>query len=284
LIDTVGSKLLAYVVEPFTLIATDLDGTLLRDDGTISPRSRRALHAAQEAGLTVVFVTARPPRHVRALADDTGLTGVAVCANGAILYDIASRRFLRHERLAAELARDLIDALRASHPDTAFATEHGHKLGYEPGFPQIVDDLPDRHVPRLDHAHRLCDEEVTKLLVHHPIHDAHAFAEIARVEVGARAAVLHSGGGPFIEIAALGVSKANGLRLLCEHLGVQANHVIAFGDMPNDLPMLQFAGHAVAVANAHAEVLAAADEVTTSNQHDGVARSIELLLDGRGQR
>ena len=71
-------------MSPVRLIATDLDGTLLRDDGTISPRSRAAIHAAQHAGLWVVFVTARPPRDVRDLAGHAGLDGIAVCSNGAM--------------------------------------------------------------------------------------------------------------------------------------------------------------------------------------------------------
>jgi hypothetical protein len=96
--------------------------------------------------------------------------------------------------------------------------------------------------------------------------------------VGERGQVIHSGGPKIIEIAAAGVSKATGLARLCDELKVDGSEVIAFGDMPNDLPMLRFAGRAIAVANAHPEVLAAAHEVTASNDEDGVARRIEALL------
>ena len=264
-------------MSPFRLIATDLDGTLLRDDGTIPPRSRAAIHAARDAGLWVVFVTARPPRDVRELAGHAGLDGIAVCSNGAILYDVATDRFMHHERLAMDLALDLIRALRDKAPDIAFATEHGHKFGYEPHFPRLFEDTVHLHPPRVDHAHRLCEEELTKLLVHHPDHHAESLAELVRGEILERAMVTHSGG-PFVEIGAPGISKASGLAALCGRLGVSAAEVIAFGDMPNDLPMLRFAGHAVAVANAHPGVRAAADEITASNEEDGVARVIEALL------
>ena len=261
-------------MEPFRLIATDLDGTLLRSDGTVSPRTRDAIRAAEDAGLTVAFVTARPPRYIESLAQDAGVTGMAVCSNGAILYDIGSHRVLHHERLAPELARELADALRAALPQIAFAVEHGHRLAYEPQFPQFEGD----YGAGVDHVHAFCDDELTKLLLHHPDHDAEILAELARETVGERAQVIHSGGPKIIEIAAAGVSKATGLARLCDDLGIDSAQVIAFGDMPNDLPMLHFAGRAVAVANAHPDVLAAADEVTASNDEDGVAVRIEILL------
>jgi Cof subfamily protein (haloacid dehalogenase superfamily) len=263
------------------LIATDLDGTLLRSDGTISARSRSAIAAAHEAGLKVAFVTARPPRVVRHLAQHAGLNGIAVCSNGAILYDLAEDEFLSHERLELDLARELIDLLRARTPDIVFATEHGGRIGYEPAFPQLFEEMEGHPPSQVDHVHRLCQDELTKLLVHHPDHGPDSLIELVSADVGLRAYVNHSGGA-FVEIGAPGVSKASGLERLCAHLGRGAEQVIAFGDMPNDLPMLRFAGRGVAVANAHADVLAAADEITASNDEDGVARTIEALLEGMG--
>jgi Cof subfamily protein (haloacid dehalogenase superfamily) len=262
-----------------SLIATDLDGTLLRNDGTISARTRTAIRAAQRAGMTVAFVTGRPPRAVRHLVQEAGVSATAVCANGAIIYDAAEDRFLRHEKLPVELARELASVLRARHPQVAFATEHGHRLGYEPGFPQIAEDLANDPDPRVDHVLSLCREaELTKLLIHHPDHGADSLIELARAAVGGRAEVIHAGIGHFVEVAALGVSKESGLKHLCSELAVAPEAVLAFGDMPNDLPMLRFAGRAIAVANAHRAVLEAAHEVTASNEDDGVARSIEALL------
>ncbi|HEY5412083.1 MAG TPA: HAD family hydrolase [Caulobacteraceae bacterium] len=259
---------------PIRLIATDLDGTLLRSDGSISARTRDAIAAAEDRGLLFAFVTARPPRYIESLAKAGGVTGLAVCSNGAILYDIGRRAVLHHQRVAPDLARDLILAIRTALPEIAFAAEHGDRIGYEPGFPVFAED-PD---PRVDHIHAFCDEDLTKLLLHHPLHAAEALAALVRQEVGERAEVIHSGGPQVIEIAAAGVSKATGLARLCDTLGIHAAEVIAFGDMPNDLPMLGFAGRAVAVANAHREVLAAADEVTACNDEDGVALRIEALL------
>jgi hydroxymethylpyrimidine pyrophosphatase-like HAD family hydrolase len=82
-----------------------------------------------------------------------------------------------------------------------------------------------------------------------------------------------------LEIGAAGVSKASALAVLCERKGIEPADVLAFGDMPNDLAMLQWAGRSVAVANAHPEVVEVADEVTASNDEGGVARVLERLLE-----
>lgn len=259
------------------LIATDLDGTLLRGDGGISSRTRAAIAGAQAAGLTVVFVTARPPRDVAAIAEHLAITGVAVCSNGAIVHDLATGETHRHVRLCSDLARDLVTELRLAEPGISFATEHGHKVGQEPGFPDFFADTVHHHPRRVDDAVLLCAEDLTKLLIHHPDHEAEALLHRIRGHAGDRAEVIWSGA-PFIEIATPGVSKGAGLAAFCGDLGVTAAQVIAFGDMPNDLPMLAFAGRGVAVANAHPDVLAAADEITAANDDDGVAMVIETLL------
>lgn len=262
---------------PIRLIATDLDGTLLRDDGSISERTRRAIGGAQAAGLTVVFVTARPPRDVHAIADHLGITGMAICSNGAIVHDLATGETHRHERLCQDLARSLVSELRLAEPGVAFATEHGHRLGQEAHFPDLFADTVHHHARRIDDAAALCGEVLTKLLVHHPDHHVEHLATRIRGHLGDRGEVIWSGA-PFVEIAPSGVSKASGLASLCALLDLSPAEVIAFGDMPNDVPMLGYAGRGVAVSNAHPEVLAAADEVTASNEDDGVARVIESLL------
>lgn len=262
----------------YSLIATDLDGTLLRGDGSVSVRTRAAINAAQESGIRVAFVTARPPRDIRVLADDVGLTGIAVCSNGAILYDIVAREVLYHRQLGADLCRCLIAELRDAIPDITFGIEHGHKFGQEPAFPNLFEATVHDHAPRVDCALLLCEDEPTKLIAHHPRRTAEELVELAQVVVGSRAGITHSGW-PIIEVGPVGVSKASGLKSLCDRLGISASRVIAFGDMPNDVPMLAFAGRSVGVANAHPEVIAIVNQVTLSNDEDGVAVVIESLLE-----
>jgi len=83
------------------LAAIDLDGTLLRTDRTVSRRTRSALAAARDAGITIVVVTARSPRSARDIAADAGIGGIAICANGATVYDLDDDRIVRHEPLPA---------------------------------------------------------------------------------------------------------------------------------------------------------------------------------------
>ena len=108
----------------------------------------------------------------------------------------------------------------------------------------------------------------------HPALPLPDLLRVTRAIAGDVAVVTHSGT-VFVEISAAGVTKAAALEGLCARLGVEAARVVACGDMPNDLPMFHWAGHGVAVANAHPDVLVAADEVTLSNDEDGVARVLE---------
>ncbi|MGI8856471.1 MAG: HAD family hydrolase [Thermomicrobiales bacterium] len=264
----------------FRLVATDLDETLLRDDKTISERTREALRRVQEAGIALVLVTGRPPRRLKIVAQELGMTGLAVCCNGAIVYDLAADAIVQHDMLTPEIARQIVAALREAVPGVCFAVERGLVFGHEPAYTAISETV--EHVPPVSaDAHTLCGEAVTKLIVRHPEMPVEELWRISRTIVGETAATTHSGA-PFVEIAAAGITKASALAGLCDRLGIPSSRVIAFGDMPNDLPMLAWAGHSVAVANAHPDVLAAVDEVTAANGDDGVAVVLEQLVIGGG--
>jgi Cof subfamily protein (haloacid dehalogenase superfamily) len=257
----------------FRLAAIDLDGTLLRPDGSLSDRSRAALTRARATGIRIVLVTARGPRSVRVLAAELGLDGAAICSNGAITLDLASGEVVRTQPLGAEIAARLVRELRSRLPGILFAAE-SEEIMLEPGFAAWEWEPPPgtRYADGLE----LVAEPVAKLIVRHDAHALEAIAEAARELAGEDAAVTIPG--PWtVEISAAGVSKAAALAELCAELGIAADEVVAFGDYPNDLPVLEWAGHAVAVANAHPDVLAAADEITASNADDGVALVLERL-------
>jgi Cof subfamily protein (haloacid dehalogenase superfamily) len=257
----------------FRLAAIDLDGTLLRPDGTLSGRTRAALERARSAGIRVVLVTARGPRSVRLLAAELGLDGSAICSNGAITLDLVSGKVMRAQPLGAEVAARLVRELRSRLPGILFAAE-SEEIALEPGFAAWGWEPPPgtRYADGLE----LVTEPVAKLIVRHETHALEAIAEAARELAGSDAAVTIPG--PWtVEISAAGVSKAAALAELCAGLGVAPEEVVAFGDYPNDVLMLEWAGHAVAVANAHPDVLRAADEITASNVDDGVALVLERL-------
>jgi hydroxymethylpyrimidine pyrophosphatase-like HAD family hydrolase len=265
-------------MEGIRLVASDLDGTLLRPDETVSERTRAALAAARAAGITVVLVTGRPPRSLGPIARRIGVGGIAICANGAIVWDLDAETMVDYAPLAAEVATRLVHALREALPGALFAVEWEGGFGREAGWGDGLVAPPD--VLEAD-ALELITGPVTKLLVRHPTLPFEQVTERARRAVG-DAAVATWAGQRLVEISAPGVTKAFALERLCRRLGVPAAQVVAVGDMPNDLPMLAWAGRAVAVANAAREVLEAADEVTAANTEDGVALVLERILAGDG--
>jgi Cof subfamily protein (haloacid dehalogenase superfamily) len=264
-------------MEGIRLVASDLDGTLLRPDETVSDRTRAALAAAKHAGITVVLVSGRPPRSLGPIAERIGVGGIAICANGAVVWDLDSGAMVDYTPLAADLATRLVHALRQALPGALFAVELERGFGREPGWSDGR-ALTSPEALEAD-ALELITGPVTKLLVRHPALPFEEVAERAREAVGDDAVATWAGL-RLVEISAAGVTKAFALERLCRRLGIAAAEVVAVGDMPNDLAMLEWAGTAVAVANATPEVLAAADEVTAANVDDGVALLLERILDG----
>ncbi len=255
------------------LVATDLDGTLLTSQGTVDERTRRAITEIEAAGVTFVICTARPPRWLRPLAEATGNRGLAVCANGGVIWDLHTDAMVEEFPVGAELARQVVGRLRAVLPQGAWAVERAggfaHEPAYRPRWP-----VPDDTV--VDVIDALLEPPAVKLMLRHPELSADDLLAHARDLIGDLVEVSHSSHqDALLEISAPGVSKASALATVCAQLGVASDDVMAFGDMPNDLPMLSWAGWGVAVANAHSEVLAAADEVTASNDESGVARVLE---------
>lgn len=261
------------------LVASDLDGTLLRSDGTASERTGRALTAVQAAGIRTVLVTARPPRWLDPLSSIVGDGGVAICGNGAFVYHVPSRKVLSHKGIESHEVAAIVADLRREIPGVTFAAERASGFGLEEGYLNLHPVPPDAVRGPIED---LAGEPVGKLLGRHPrMPEPDFLAAVERV-VGGRGIVAYSGAGGLAEISAPGVTKAAGLASWCDDLGIDAADVWAFGDMPNDLPMLAWAGTAFAMANAHPDVRAAADHVVPSNDDDGVAATLETLLAGSG--
>ncbi len=273
---------------PPRLIATDLDGTLLRDDKSVSQRTVAALAAAEEAGIEVFFVTGRPARWMDVVSDHVHGHGLAICGNGAAVVDLhgdaGSHRFVKIRELAPETALDVVGLLRAAAPGTAFAVERTYGLHLEPTYPSLHMEPPESIAP----AEKLLAEEaldadqpVLKVLAYHADITPDAFLRLARVAVGSRVVITRSSPSALLEISGPGVSKASTLALCCAERGISHEEVVAFGDMPNDVEMLTWAGTSYAMGNAHADVIAAASGRTVANNEDGVAVVIERILEER---
>ncbi|MEU9149301.1 Cof-type HAD-IIB family hydrolase [Streptomyces sp. NPDC048417] len=274
----------AFATAP-RLIATDLDGTLLRDDKSVSPRTVAALAAAEEAGIEVFFVTGRPARWMDVVSDHVHGHGLAICGNGAAVVDLhggpGAHRFVKVRELARENALDAIRLLRDAAPGTVYAVEQTYGFHQEPAYPKLHLETPDHLLPAeeiLAADGPSAGEPVIKILAYHPDLDPDAFLALARLAVGERANVTRSSPSALLEISGPGVSKASTLALECAERGISHEEVVAFGDMPNDVEMLTWAGQSYAMGNAHPDVIAAASGRTVANNEDGVAVVIEQLL------
>ncbi|WP_405778951.1 Cof-type HAD-IIB family hydrolase [Streptomyces sp. NBC_00859] len=264
---------------PYRLVATDLDGTLLHDDGSVSERTRAALAAVTAAGAAHIVVTGRAVPWTRHILDDLGYEGLAVCAQGAQVYHAGEHRLLTSVTLDRRLAGLAVAKIEAETGPLALAASRDGLDGevlMSPDYRTAEGPLP---VMRFDDPADLWSEPVNKVYIQHPALSDDALAQVARQAVGDLVDVVMAGEG-VVEILPLGLNKARGLSLAARRLKVTAADTIAFGDMPNDIPMFGWAAHGVAMANAHDALKAVADEVTTSNEDDGIAVVLERLLQG----
>ncbi|GGQ12114.1 HAD family hydrolase [Streptomyces roseolilacinus] len=262
---------------PYRLVATDLDGTLLRSDDTVSQRTRDALAAAAAAGAAHIVVTGRSVPWTRHILDELGYEGLAVCGQGAQVYHAGEHRLLTSVTLDRQLAGIALAKLEAEVGPLALAASRDGLDGEVlVGSGYRLQDGPLPYLPLEDPAD-LWSAPLNKLYVQHPDLDDDALASTARQVVGGLVDVVVAGAG-IVEILPLGLSKATGLSLAARRLGVKAADTIAFGDMPNDIPMFAWARHGVAMANAHGDLKAVADEVTETNDADGIAVVLERLL------
>lgn len=262
------------------LIATDLDGTLLCDGGTVSDRTAAALAAAERAGIQVVFVTGRPPRWMQQVSPHISGHGVAICSNGGAIVDVRRGELLETFPLRTEDVLALVGALRAALPGIAFAFEYPAGWAREPGYELRMwgDDQEHEVAPAEELLSGGRVDGLYKVLAKHPSLSPDTFLAEARRTAGHLAEITRSAPVAMVEISALGVTKASTLASWCREQGIDRTEVVAFGDMPNDLEMLAWAGTSYAVANAHPDVLAAVAQHTFSNDQDGVAAVLEQLL------
>ena len=265
---------------PFRLVASDIDGTLIRTDGTLSPRTIAVLDQLYSRGVPTVLVTGRPVRWLRQLYDQMVEPLPAVCANGAVVYDPDTDEILRAAPLSVELLADVTRQLRETVPDVTLAVEveDGRSFWYEEKWP-LHWDGEDKRVRVLTSPEELTSAPAVKLLARSASYGPDDFAALVSRTLGGIAEATHSSSSALVEISAAGVTKAAGLAWFCERDGLTAEEVVAFGDMPNDLPLLAWAGRSVAMGNAHPALREIADEVTLTNDEDGVAVYLEKLFD-----
>ncbi len=267
------------------LVASDLDGTLLTSAGEVSPRTRAAIDVCRAAGVPFVGVTGRGPRLLDSVRAALGGTGIAVLAQGGYVVDLDRTEVLRTVGMSREDATAVISAIEEVTGELIVAVEDAAEQaealrplrvqhGFDWPYPEPAHLLPRHEV--------LPVGAVLKVFLRSSRLGEDELLGLARGVVDPAVAELTHAGLGFIEVLPPGVTKATGLAVALEHHGVAFGDVLVFGDMPNDLPMIEAVtragGRAVAMANAHPAVLAAAADRTSGSDADGVARYVEAVL------
>ncbi|MDQ4019581.1 MAG: HAD family hydrolase [Actinomycetota bacterium] len=244
----------------------------------LRPRTLRALTRVRETGVSVIVVTGRMFRAVKPYLDEAGLREPVVCYQGAVVADPTNGEFLRHEPIPLELAREAIAAVEAE----------GFGLNcYVDDELYVADETPEarryaefQHIPIhvVGPLLEWLEEPPTKLVT---IGEPHLLDALeAHLKGVFRDRLYIAKSLPFfLELASPDVTKASGMEFVARHLGLDRKRIVGVGDGENDIELLEWAGYAVAVANAHERVLALADLVAPSAAEEGVAHVIEAFLD-----
>jgi len=262
------------------MIASDVDGTLLTPDERVSARTRQAVRAAVAGGARFVLATGRPPRWIPPVVDALGFAPVAVCANGAVIYDPNTDRVVSSRTLSVDVLTELAEIASRVVPGSGLAAERIGGSAHDTATPQFVSAPGYEHAwlnpDNTEVSHDdLLSAPAIKLLVRRTGMTSSALAAILSRHIGMLGDITYSTNNGLVEISTVGISKAVGLEEVARPWEISPEDVVAFGDMPNDVPMLVWAGHGVAMGNAHPEALAAANEITAPNDGDGLALVLE---------
>ncbi|WP_232661095.1 HAD family hydrolase [Pseudonocardia sp. TRM90224] len=262
------------------LVATDVDGTLLDPSEKVTPRAAAVIGRLVAAGTGFVLVTGRPPRWIPSVAAQLGVARLAVCANGGVLYDVVADEIVWARTLDVALLGELAAAVTGTFPECGLAVERVGERALEGNVANFVAEPAYKHAwPDADHGvterAELLGLPAVKMLVRCAELSSDAMVAALSPVLGGAADITFSSPRGLVEISPPRVTKATGLAEVASTFGVEQADVIAFGDMPNDLEMLRWAGHGVAMGNAHPALLDVADEVTSSNAEDGLALVLE---------
>ncbi len=265
------------------LIASDLDGTLLQSSGLVSDENQQAIKRALGEGIDLIFVTGRPSRWMDNIAQLTGHTGLALCANGAVLYDLVAEEIVRAEFLPGDVGVLAAQRLRTIDPGISFAVElarknddflidHNYRPRWEPKVP-----------PRKVTVEEMFETDLVVKLLARPssnaTFDADTFLAEADAALDGLVDVTHSDNfDVLIEMSLLGVNKGSGLAKVAKQRGFNSENVAAMGDMPNDIPMIKWAGLGAAVANAHHRVKEVANLHLPTNDDHAFAHLVDHVL------
>ncbi|MGH3170433.1 MAG: HAD family hydrolase [Trebonia sp.] len=267
------------------MVVTDIDGTIAREDGSLTPAALQASRELAARGVPLIAATARVPSGLTFLEPEMPAFTVAVCCNGSLGVDLRHGRppwpppwdeLWRHQLSTATVGK-IVSALTARLPDAGIAAFDGSGWVMTASYLTARGRKP-RAPSRLTDAAALAAADAFALSVCHPGIGADQVAgELARAGITPADATLSNADPRLLDVSPAGVDKASGVARALDILGIAPEDAVAFGDAPNDIPLFKLAGRAVAVANAHPDLLAVADAVTESVTDDGFSRELRRL-------
>ncbi|MFD3446773.1 Cof-type HAD-IIB family hydrolase [Microbacteriaceae bacterium 4G12] len=264
----------------YKMIVLDLDDTLLRDDHTISTRTKEALMEAQQLGVKVVLASGRPTYAMRKIAEELHLAeygSFILSFNGAKIINCQTNEELFSSTLSPQTVHELYDISRQE--DVWIHTYVGDTIVTESHnqYTKIEGDITGMPVIEVSNFKEAVTEPVVKVLM---LEDPEKLANVEKKlqqELAGKLSVMRSK--PFfLEFTEAGVTKGTSLSQLIEKLGITREEVIAMGDSYNDLAMIEFAGLGVAMGNAPDDIKESANYVTDTNMNDGVAKVVERFV------
>lgn len=269
-----------------SIVASDVDGTLLDSQHQLSPRTYRVIQEMDRRGVPFVLCTGRPLRWLPQVVQQLPVKPYCVCANGAIIYDAYHDEVLHQTSLSPSVVQEVMTAVRSAIPGACVAVERLVEKHYiassSPATQHRSPCVADERCPydwgpavELVSHEALLSRPAIKLLIRHETYDSATLAEQVLHTVGHMVSLTYSVSNGLVECAHPAASKGEALCRILDHFDLSEQGLLAFGDMPNDGDMLRLARWGVAVENAHPQVKESADEVTASNDDEGVAQVLE---------
>jgi len=275
----------------YDAILLDLDGTLVTDAGFVHPDTLATLGAAQACGVRVMVATGRSEGGTIPVLAETGIATPAIVYNGAGVYCPVGRKLLE-ERVLSNRTIERTLAFARAHDLLFIVMRFGEKFSMPPRTPEerrALEFLEDLHVVPPE---QLPKESVMRLTLFSTRHDSPealgasleaAIDQPAYLTWFPLASLPHQRENPLLVVDVQPPSRGKGeaLRVIEETYGIPPERVVAVGDAPNDVPMLERAGLAVAMANATSDVKAVAHRIIGDNNGDAIGRLMDELFLGR---
>lgn len=252
------------------MVAIDLDGTLLDDRKQISLKTAHAIGGLSKRGVKVVIASARPPRSVKQIFKSLNLDTWQINYNGALVWDQPNRKAVFHQPLSGKLVRQILEHARSHFPEVLVSCElldRWYTDRHDPTYTTQTGRMfkPDVIVP----LEQFIDVSMTKVMLLGNSQMMSTLEMTVGMAFDRDVCVIRTDP-DLLQLTDVRASKSAALQMVADHYGVPMRQVMAIGDAPNDLGMLQLAGVSVAMDNAHPAVKKAADWIAPSNNDHGV--------------